>query len=125
MESIVEFIPPPQGSVENKLQALIFDSWFDSYLGVVALVRVQEGCLRMNEKIFLMETKQEYSVVQLGKFCPQKHRRENFTSRRGWFFIAGYLLSFIIKVIFCYLTNLDRIGRIPFFFAFFLSCKMF
>ena len=72
LESIVEFIPHPKGSVENKLQALIFDSWFDSYLGVVALVRVQEGCLRMNEKIFLMETKQEYSVVQLGKFCPQK-----------------------------------------------------
>ncbi len=72
LEAIVEFIPPPKGSVAGKLQALIFDSWFDAYLGVIALVRIQEGSLKMNEKIFLMETKQEYSVVQLGKFCPQK-----------------------------------------------------
>ena len=72
LESIVKFIPAPQGIVTNNLQALIFDSWFDAYLGVIALVRIKEGCLKLGDKIYFKATKEAYSVVQLGKFLPKK-----------------------------------------------------
>jgi GTP-binding protein LepA len=72
LEAIVRCIPPPKGDPEKPLQALIFDSWFDSFLGVIALVRIVEGTLKPHQKIYFMEAKKTYTVTQLGKFYPQK-----------------------------------------------------
>lgn len=85
LESIIKYIPKPTGNSENPLQALIFDSWFDSYLGVIALVRIKEGSLKVGTKITFMETKKVYQVVQLGKFYPQKKEvKELFAGEVGY-----------------------------------------
>src|SRR5262249_42223905 len=66
LEAIVHRIPPPKGSAENPLQALIFDSWFDIYRGVVVLVRVKQGRIKNHQKIRLVAGNQIYEVEQLG-----------------------------------------------------------
>lgn len=72
LEQIVEKVPPPNGDLEAPLKALIFDSWFDPYLGVVALFRVIEGSLKKNSMVRFMVTEKEYLVTSLGKFTPFK-----------------------------------------------------
>ncbi|HEX4380671.1 MAG TPA: translation elongation factor 4 [Candidatus Acidoferrum sp.] len=71
LEAIVQRIPPPKGSAENPLQALIFDSWFDIYRGAVVLVRVMEGRLTNHVKIRLVYSNQVYEVEQLGTLTPK------------------------------------------------------
>jgi GTP-binding protein LepA len=71
LEWIVTKIPPPQGNVDAPLQALIIDSWFDNYLGVVSLVRIKQGCLKVKDKILVMSTGKTYQVDQLGFFTPK------------------------------------------------------
>lgn len=70
LEKIVEIIPPPTGRPNTPLQALIFDSWFDSYQGVVILVRVVEGTLKKKDKVFLKHSEQEYEVLKLAVNSP-------------------------------------------------------
>jgi len=70
LETIVEKIPAPQGSRDNPLQALIFDSWFDPYQGVVVLVRVMEGVLKRKDRFFLKSTEESYEVIKLGVNTP-------------------------------------------------------
>lgn len=70
LEQIVLKIPSPQGSRDNPLQALIFDSWFDPYQGVIILVRVMEGTLRKREKIYLKKSEGEYEVLKMGVNAP-------------------------------------------------------
>ncbi|OGG99495.1 MAG: elongation factor 4 [Candidatus Lambdaproteobacteria bacterium RIFOXYD1_FULL_56_27] len=72
LEQIVKKVPAPTGDLEKPLQALIFDSWFDPYLGIVALFRVMQGVLPKNEVIKFMVTGKEYLVTGLGKFTPFK-----------------------------------------------------
>jgi GTP-binding protein LepA len=71
LEAIVARIPPPKGSAENPLQALIFDSWFDIYRGAVVLVRVKEGRLKNHVKIKLVAGNDTYEVEQLGTLTPK------------------------------------------------------
>jgi GTP-binding protein LepA len=71
LEAIVKRIPPPKGSAENPLQALIFDSWFDIYRGAVVLVRVMEGRLTNHMKIRLVYSNEVYEVEQLGTLTPK------------------------------------------------------
>ena len=71
LESVVTKIPPPKPATSSPLKALIFDSWFDSYQGVVMLVRVFEGSLRLGMKVKLMSTGKVYEVKKLGVFSPQ------------------------------------------------------
>ena len=68
LEEIVAKIPAPEGDPDAPLQALIIDSWFDNYLGVVSLARIKNGVLRKGDKIKVMSTGQAYNVDRLGYF---------------------------------------------------------
>ncbi len=72
LEEIVAKIPPPQGDPEAPLKALIIDSWFDNYLGVVSLVRVMDGRIGKKTKMRVMSTKEEYMVDDVGIFTPKR-----------------------------------------------------
>lgn len=72
LERLVATIPAPEGNVEDPLQALIIDSWFDNYLGVVSLVRVKNGTLKKGEKIVVKSTRQSYVVDDVGIFTPKR-----------------------------------------------------
>ena len=80
LEAIVARIPPPKGSAENPLQALIFDSWFDIYRGAVVLVRVMEGRLTEHVKIRLVYSNEVYEVEQLG----HAHAQSRWRSAESW-----------------------------------------
>lgn len=85
LEEIVHKIPAPQGDPDAPLQALIIDSWFDNYLGVVSLVRVKNGVIKKGDKIKVMSTGQAYNVDRLGIFTPkQVDTTELKTSEVGW-----------------------------------------
>ncbi|MDX8378232.1 MAG: translation elongation factor 4 [Mariprofundales bacterium] len=75
LTAIVKRIPAPKGDLEAPLQALIIDSWFDSYVGAVGLLRVVEGQLRKRQKICLMSTNSQYEVQDVGVFLPQPYTR--------------------------------------------------
>src|SRR5512134_2408114 len=70
LEQIVKRVPPPEGDPAHPLKAIIFDSWYDSYRGVVMLVRVFEGTVRPKQKIRLWSNKKEFEVQELGVFTP-------------------------------------------------------
>lgn len=89
LESIVKKIPPPLGNSENPLKVLIFDSWFDSYQGVVMLVRVFEGKIRLGMKIQLMSTGKAYEVKKLGIFSPRAIEVEELSSGEVGFVTAA------------------------------------
>ena len=72
LEQLVQRIPPPQGDYDKPLQALIIDSWFDSYLGVVSLVRVKQGRLKKGQKIQVMSTGRTHLVDKVGVFTPKR-----------------------------------------------------
>lgn len=85
LEEIVHKIPAPEGDPEAPLQALIIDSWFDNYLGVVSLVRVKNGLIKKGDKIKVMSTGQSYNVDRLGIFTPkQVDTTELKTGEVGW-----------------------------------------
>jgi len=75
LQQVVDFIPPPAGNSSATLRALIFDSWFDSYLGIVIMIRVMDGTVRVGDKIRFISTEKEYEVVQLGVFTPFREER--------------------------------------------------
>src|SRR5690606_33032993 len=72
LEAIVQRIPPPQPRDTDKLQALIIDSWFDNYLGVVSLVRVMQGEIKPNDKLLVMSTGRSHQVDNVGVFTPKR-----------------------------------------------------
>ncbi|MAQ67469.1 MAG: elongation factor 4, partial [Sphingomonadaceae bacterium] len=89
LESIVRLIPPPAGRVDLPLRALIVDSWFDTYVGVVVLVRVVEGTLKVGEKIKMMASGARYDANKLGVFTPEAVARETLSAGEVGFVVAS------------------------------------
>src|SRR5699024_6074314 len=79
LESIVERIPPPAGSVKAPLKALIFDSLYDSYRGVIAYVCIKEGQVKVGDRIRMMASEKEYEVLELGVFTPKAENKDVLT----------------------------------------------
>ncbi len=98
LEAIVERIKPPTGNKDNPLKALIFDSHFDPYLGVVALVRIFEGTLKVKDHIKLMQSKSEFEVVTLGVHTPQRKELNELSSGEVGFISASIKDLSLIKV---------------------------
>jgi GTP-binding protein LepA len=89
LETLVRRIPPPAGAADAPLQALIIDSWFDNYVGVVSLVRIVNGELRRGDRIRVMSTGRTWEVDQVGRFTPKRvERGELKTGEVGWL-VAG------------------------------------
>jgi GTP-binding protein LepA len=89
LEAVIARIPAPKGDAELPLQALIIDSWFDNYVGVVMLVRVMQGTLRPRDKILLMAAGATYNCEQVGVFTPKSVLRESLSAGGVGFIIAG------------------------------------
>ncbi|MBL8311681.1 MAG: elongation factor 4 [Burkholderiales bacterium] len=89
LEAVVAKIPAPTGDPEAPLKALIIDSWFDNYVGVVMLVRVFDGTLRPKEKISFMATGRSHLCEQVGVFAPRSTQRESISAGQVGFVIAG------------------------------------
>ncbi|MDP6186651.1 MAG: translation elongation factor 4, partial [Pseudomonadales bacterium] len=86
---LVETIPPPEGSDDEPLQALIIDSWFDNYLGIISLVRVMQGCLNKGDKIFVKSTKKVHTIDQLGRFTPKREPDKSLGAGEVGYVVAG------------------------------------
>lgn len=89
LEEIVAKVPPPVGDRTAPLQALIVDSWFDNYVGVVMLVRVMNGTLRAKDRIRLMSTGAQHPAEHLGVFTPRSEARQTLSAGEVGFVIAG------------------------------------
>ena len=89
IEALIAKVPPPKGDPDAPLQALIIDSWFDNYVGVVMLVRVVNGTLRPKDKVLLMANGSQHLVEQVGIFSPKSIPREALSAGQVGFVIAG------------------------------------
>ncbi len=89
LEAVVARIPPPKGDPDAPLKALIIDSWFDNYVGVIMLVRVVDGTLKPKDKIRLMATGAQYLCEQVGVFTPKSRQRTSLSAGEVGFVIAG------------------------------------
>jgi len=89
LESIVRKVPPPKGTAAGKLKALIFDSWYDSYQGVIVLTRIFDGTIRKGEKIQLMASRRSYEVLKVGVFSPHPVEVAELGPGEVGFIIAG------------------------------------
>ncbi|MBM3343497.1 MAG: elongation factor 4 [Betaproteobacteria bacterium] len=89
LEGIIARVPPPKGDPAAPLKALIIDSWFDNYVGVVMLVRVVDGELRPKDRILLMSTRAAYGCESVGVFTPKSRARERLSAGEVGFVIAG------------------------------------
>ncbi len=89
LEQIIEKLPPPKGKEDNDLKCLLVDSWYDSYLGVVILVRVIDGQIKKNMKIKMMSNNEDYIVEKVGTFTPKPKDIEKLKSGEIGFIITG------------------------------------
>ncbi|MDR2526615.1 MAG: translation elongation factor 4, partial [Rickettsiales bacterium] len=85
-ESIVKFLPPPQGNPNKPLKVLIVDSWYDTYIGIVILIRVVDGTIKKGDKIKMCSTQNQFQVQQVGIFTPKKLEVDSlFAGEIGYF----------------------------------------
>ena len=89
LEAIVHRIPPPKGAPDAPLKALVVDSWFDPYVGAVAVVRVVDGQIKKGEKIRLMSSRRAFEVQDLGVFRPQPLARDALSAGEVGFMVCG------------------------------------
>ena len=90
LEAVVAHIPAPKGNPSGPLRALIFDAWFDTYRGLIILVRIVDGCLKRGEKVRFMATASEYQVDEVGIFTPKMFKTEQLE-----FGQVGYVIATI------------------------------
>ena len=93
LEAIVKTFPAPQGDEKNPLKALIFDSYYDSYRGVIIMVRIKDGSVKVGDKIRLMQANKEYQVIELGIRTPTEQKTEMLTAGQ-----VGYIAAQIKDV---------------------------
>ncbi|MDE2108166.1 MAG: GTP-binding protein, partial [Gammaproteobacteria bacterium] len=93
LEELVRRIPPPRGDARAPLQALIIDSWFDNFVGVVSLVRVMNGSLRPRQKLLVMSTGRTHEVERVGIFSPKMQDRERLATGE-----VGYVIAEIKEI---------------------------
>src|SRR4051795_4845860 len=98
LEHIVEDVPPPQGDPAAPLKALIFDSWYDSYRGVIMLVRIFEGTIRPRQKMMFMSNRREYEVSEVGVFAPKARGKESLIAGEVGFVVANVKVIHDAKV---------------------------
>jgi GTP-binding protein LepA len=89
LEAIIARMPPPKGDPQAPLKALIIDSWFDNYVGVVMLVRVVDGQLKPKDRILLMSTQSQHLCEEVGAFTPKAKAKESLSAGEVGFIIAG------------------------------------
>ena len=89
LEAVIERMPPPTGDADGPPRAMIVDSWFDNYVGVVMLVRVVDGVLKRGDRIRMMATNTTYPLEQLGVFTPKSEPRQELKAGEVGFLIAG------------------------------------
>ena len=89
LEQVIHDVPQPAGDPDAPLKALIIDSWFDNYLGVVSLIRVVDGKVGKREKIELMSSKNQHQVDQVGVFTPKRELRDELSAGEVGFLVAG------------------------------------
>ncbi len=89
LEALVEHVPPPVGDREAPLQALIIDSWFDPYVGVISLIRVVNGEIRPKDKMYVMSIGRTFQVEKVGVFTPKREERKVLSTGEVGFVIAG------------------------------------
>ena len=89
LEQLVELIPPPVGDEDKPLQALIIDSWFDNYLGIVSLVRIKNGVLRKKDRIIVKSTGIQYGVEDIGIFTPKRKQTGILRAGEVGYVVAG------------------------------------
>lgn len=89
LEVIISQIPAPKGDPQAPLKALIIDSWFDPYLGVVSLIRVLDGCLNSSESLKICSTGKQYRAEEIGVFTPKKTKRQTLSAGQVGYVIAG------------------------------------
>ena len=89
LEAVIHRMPPPKGDPAAPLKALIIDSWFDNYVGVIMLVRLVDGVIRPKDKLFLMSTQAVHLCEQVGVFTPKSQSREQLSAGEVGFVTAG------------------------------------
>jgi len=89
LESAIDLIPHPVGNTDTPLQCLLFDAWYDSYRGVISLIKVKEGTIRVGSKIKMMATNGEFLVEELGVFEPAPKLKDSLSSGEVGYIIAG------------------------------------
>ncbi len=89
LDQLVALVPAPKGNIDNPPQALIIDSWFDNYVGVITLVRVMEGSIKPRQKIKMMSTGREFHVDQVGVFTPKRKQTDILQCGDVGYIISG------------------------------------
>ncbi len=89
LEQLVREVPPPEGDPDAPLQALIIDSWFDPYVGVIVLVRVKQGSIKPRQKMLIMSNKRHYMVDDVGVFTPKRESQQILNAGQVGYIIAG------------------------------------
>ena len=89
LEQLVREVPPPEGDPDAPLQALIIDSWFDPYVGVIVLVRVKQGSIKPRQKMLIMSNKRQFGVDDVGVFTPKRESQPVLNAGQVGYIIAG------------------------------------
>ncbi|PID66251.1 MAG: elongation factor 4 [Gammaproteobacteria bacterium] len=89
LEKLVAFIPPPQGNADAPLKALIIDSWFDNFVGVVALIRIIDGSISKRQKVRILSTGAEYQADKVGVFTPKSLEQDTLHAGQVGYLITG------------------------------------